>query len=317
MSELALQKYLNLAYAQAREQQPNVGRRQLKLQTVRQFWQLSKLEKKEAIQEASLAPTTNISPETNSDPFDIPGLAESGAIGTRGLVVRTHFDSADDPAWSTFRSTLEDLERKSLGSIADAQMDEDSESEDEGEDEGKGEKETIEAGPSNEEDTSMAEDDQPSTVSLAYETDAIFVVIDPTSQGPTQTPKDVLSDASNIALLRLFNDAIIVPSPPLMEGAPKRIMHRLIDEDGYQEVYQGARIWVWDRQSAKDQTLRLVSSRAYVYGDATGDSWRAKAAHMWDLQVNMDAGMRIDFSGGMGIGWDLNERTRNLKESVQ
>ena len=226
-----------------------------------------------------------MSPETDSDPFDIPGLADSGAIGTRGLVVRTHFDPADDSAWSTFRSTLEDLERKSLSSIADAQMDEDSESEEEDEDEGKGEKETTEAGPSKDEDSSMVEDDQPSTVSLAYETDAIFVVIDPMNQESGQTSKEVLSDASNIALLRLFNDATIVPSPPAIPGASKRIRHRLIDEDGYQvrpncplctlsqacvqEVYQGARIWVWDRQSAKDQTLRLVSSQAYVYGDAT------------------------------------------------
>jgi len=315
MSEPALQKHLNLAYTQAREQQPNVGRRQLKLQTVRQFWELSKVDKKEAIQQASLAPATNPSSETDSDPFDIPRLADSGAIGTRGLVVRTHFDSIDDSAWSIFRSTLEDLERKSLSSIADTQMDEESESEEEDEEEGKG-KETTGAGPSDE-DTSMTEDNQPSTISLAYETDAIFVVIDPTSQDSGQLSKEMLSDASNIALLRLFNDATILPSPPVKEGTTKRTRHRLIDEDGYQEVYQGARIWVWDRQSAKDQTLRLVSSRVFVYGDATGDSWRAKAAHMWDLQINMDAGMRIDFSGGVGVGWDMNERTRNLKESVQ
>lgn len=32
--------------------------------------------------------------------------------------------------------------------------------------------------------------------------------------------------------------------------------------------------------------------------------------------MNMDAGMRIDFSGGVGVGWDLNERARNLKESA-
>jgi hypothetical protein len=50
--------------------------------------------------------------------------------------------------------------------------------------------------------------------------------------------------------------------------------------------------------------------------DRRGDSWRARATHMWDLQLNLDAGMRIDFSGGAGVGWDMNERTRNLKEST-
>lgn len=111
-------------------------------------------------------------------------------------------------------------------------MDEDSESEDE---EGE-EQEAPGAGPSKEEDTSMAEDDQPSTASLAYETDAIFVVIDPTSPNPSQISKELLSDASNIALLRLFNDSSIAPSPPLPAEAPKRIKpgHRLIDENGYQ-----------------------------------------------------------------------------------
>lgn len=112
-------------------------------------------------------------------------------------------------------------------------MDEESDSEEEDEEEGKG-GETTGAGPSNEEDTGMAEDNQPSTSSLAYETDAILVVIDPASQESGQISKDLLSDASNIALLRLFNDATILPSPPLTEGTTKRTTHRLIDEDGYQ-----------------------------------------------------------------------------------
>lgn len=30
----------------------------------------------------------------------------------------------------------------------------------------------------------------------------------------------------------------------------------------------------------------------------------------------MDAGMRIDFSGGVGGGWDMNERARNMKDAL-
>jgi hypothetical protein len=132
-------------------------------------------------------------------------------------------------------SSLEDLERRSLGIISDSNMDEDSESEEGDEGDEKEEKEAGDAGPSNAGDTNMTEGDQPST-SLSYETDAIFVVIDPTRQDLGQTSRELLSDASNITLLRLFNDVFIGPSPPLPADAPKRIKpgHRLIDEDGCQ-----------------------------------------------------------------------------------
>jgi hypothetical protein len=42
---------VQLAYAEARARQPSVGRRQLKLQTVSQFWKLSKAEKLAAVQQ--------------------------------------------------------------------------------------------------------------------------------------------------------------------------------------------------------------------------------------------------------------------------
>lgn len=39
-----------------------------------------------------------------------------------------------------------------------------------------------------------------------------------------------------------------------------------------------------------------------------------KTTHIWGLQLNLDDGMRISFSGG--FGWDMNARERNLKEST-
>ncbi|KAG8766118.1 hypothetical protein FRC12_007076 [Ceratobasidium sp. 428] len=320
MNEPKLNRYLTLAYEEARTQQPGVGRRQLKQSIINRFWGLSKAEKIGAIQNASIAPPADsLSFETDTDPYDIPGLTNSSVVGTRGIVVRTYFDQVDETAWATFLSSLEDLERRSLGSVVDSQMDESSESESEGEQDDK-EQEGESNAPVQDETqiTDAAEKGQHLTTTLTYEADAIFVVVDPTKQERGEVLQGLLAGASNIALLRLFNDALVAPAPGLPANSPKRIKpgHRLIDEDGFQEVYVGPRVWVWDQQSAKDQTLRLVSSRVFVYGDATADSWRVKAAHMWDLQVNIDAGMRIDFSGGTGVGWNVYERERNLKDAL-
>ncbi|KAH7341971.1 hypothetical protein B0J17DRAFT_648822 [Rhizoctonia solani] len=293
-----LQKYLFLGYVNARSNKPHAGRRHLKLEVVEEFWKLDRAQKNEQIKNAKPA-----SFELGSDPYDIPKLEESRVVGTRGIIVRTHFDSDNESAWGAFLITLKEMETKSLADVPNIQAESDSDSED-------GE----EADQQNE-DEEMAEAGPPP---ITYESDAIFTVIDPVNQETYHALRDRLSNASNIALLRLFNDVSVVPSPSLPSDAPKRIKpgHRLIDEDRFQEVYSGGRIWVWDRQSAKDQTLRLISPQVFAYGDATGDSWRVKASHMWELQLNLDEGMRIDFSRGTGPGWDMNERTRNLKESV-
>lgn len=154
---------------------------------------------------------------SESDSNDIPGLKDSRVIGTRGVVVRTHFDSSDEPAWDAFLTSLEELERKSLADVPNIQVESDSDSED---DEEAGDESMNEAGPP----------------PISYESDAIFIVVDPVKQEAYRALRDRLSNASNIALLRLFNDASIEPSPSPPPSAPKRIKpgHRLIDEDGFQ-----------------------------------------------------------------------------------
>ncbi|CUA75931.1 hypothetical protein RSOLAG22IIIB_01934 [Rhizoctonia solani] len=297
MSQTLLQKYLSVGIIRnARSAKPNVGRRQLKLRVVEQFWKLNKAQKNEQLEiAASIEDPTSF--EFGPDPYDIPDLQGSRVIGTRGIVVRTHFDSNDEPAWGAFLKSLEQLERRSLADVSNVQMPMESDS-DSGEEA---------------EDEEMVETNQSP---ITYGSDAIFIVVDPIKQEAYQALRDRLSNASNIALLRLFNDVSIAPSPSPPASEPKRIKpgHRLIDEDGFQEVYSGGRIWVWDNQSGKNQSLRLVSPQVFVYGDATGDSWRVRAAHMWELQLNLDEGMRIDFSGGAGAGWDIKERTRNMEE---
>lgn len=125
------------------------------------------------------------------------------------------------------------MERRSLDSVDDSPMDEDSGSEEE--DDGTQEK-SDEAASSDAQDAVMEEADQPTKATLAYETDAIFIVVDPTRQPLGGTSQELLSGASNIKLLRLFNDVSVAPCPPLPTAVPKRIKpgHRLIDEDGFQ-----------------------------------------------------------------------------------
>ncbi|KAJ1307334.1 hypothetical protein OPQ81_001440 [Rhizoctonia solani] len=303
MDQTSFEKYLFLGYVNAKSNNPDIGRRRLKLGVVEQFWKLDRAQKNEEIKKAASFEEP-ASFEPGSDPHDIPNLKDSRVIGTRGIVVRTHFDSNDEPAWNAFLKDLEELERKSLADVSGAPMESDDDSEDD------------EEADQQDEDEEMAEAGSPP---INYESDAIFTVIDPMKQEAYRALRDRLSNASNIALLRLFNDVSIVPSPSPPASAPMRIKpgQRLIDEDGFQEVYTGGRIWVWDHQSAKtkDQTLRLVSPQSFVYGDATGDSWRVRASHMWELQINLDGGMRVDFSGGGGrrVG---HERARSKLEGI-
>ncbi|KXN90168.1 hypothetical protein AN958_04658 [Leucoagaricus sp. SymC.cos] len=124
--------------------------------------------------------------------------------------------------------------------------------------------------------------------------------------------KHSFNGVSNLAALRLLNDVGIRLVPSLPAGT-NRISpgSRLIDCNNLQEIYTGKTLWIYDRQSNKDESVRLVSQQGDVYGTATGDSWRAKASHVAELQFNMSFyNMKIDF-GGLDR-WDYSERARNL-----
>ena len=95
---------------------------------------------------------------------------------------------------------------------------------------------------------------------------SIFVLVDP---APESNLRPKLTNSSNIRVLRLFNDAsvVIAPSPPA--ETPRVRGNRLIDNNGYVEVYSGNIVWVYDAQSNVDRSVRLVSQRSEEYGTAT------------------------------------------------
>jgi len=89
----------------------------------------------------------------------------------------------------------------------------------------------------------------------------------------------------------------------------------LIDQGGWQEIYLGKQLWIYDSRSNSDDCVRVVSQVGDFYGTATGDSWRARASHVCELQFSMTRqGLKIDFNGL--DRWDQDERERNLAEAV-
>lgn len=75
---------------------------------------------------------------------------------------------------------------------------------------------------------------------------------------------------SNLKALRLFCDVDLRPAPALPEGEKRvSVQNRLVDRGGWQEVYSGITIWIYDARSNDDQCVRLVNSEGDVYGTAT------------------------------------------------
>ncbi|KAK7035206.1 hypothetical protein VNI00_011973 [Paramarasmius palmivorus] len=195
-----------------------------------------------------------------------------------GVVVRTDF--SDEGAWKAFCEKLKQAEEEMTGG-------------DRGE----------QASGSNAEDDDDSDDGEEGT---------LVKVINP------ELPEEraIFEGISNLTALRLLNDVDIRPSPPLPPDT-KRVSpsHRLVDHRGWQEIYTGVNVWIYDAKSNTDKSVRLVSQEGDVYGTATGDSWRAQVSHIYDLQFNMTfTGLKINF-GGMDR-WDYSERKRNLDEAL-
>ncbi|KAK0486290.1 hypothetical protein IW261DRAFT_1454771 [Armillaria novae-zelandiae] len=197
-----------------------------------------------------------------------------------GVVLRTDF--SNNEAWAAFRSRLKVAEE-----------------------------EHAEASKPNEDTKMDDEDDGDESDEESEASGQLIKVIDPS----TPEERSLFQDISNLQALRLVNDVDIRPAPTV-PAETKRISspNRLVDRSGWQEIYSGVNIWIYDSRSNTDQSLRLVSQEGDVYGTATGDSWRAQVSHVYELQFNMTfLDMKINF-GGLDR-WDLAERTRNMTEA--
>lgn len=94
----------------------------------------------------------------------------------------------------------------------------------------------------------------------------IFKVINP----HTPLSRAPFTHISNLSALRLLSTPSIRPSPTLPPGAKRiRPPNRLVDHDGWQEVYEGKNIWIYDEKSNTDGCVRVVSMAGEMYGTAT------------------------------------------------
>lgn len=174
----------------------------------------------------------------DDDPYDV---ILSDVVG--GLVIRTDFSNED--AWNAFSAKLKEAEDEISGGGEQAA-------------EGLAQDNTsTEATDVNMDDGNESEDS---------EEGKLIKVVNPT----LPEEREILENISNIRALRLFNDIDIRPSPPVPSGS-KRVspQNRLVDFAGWQEIYSGVTLWIYDTQSNVDQSVRLVSAKGDVYGTAT------------------------------------------------
>ncbi|KAF9445907.1 hypothetical protein P691DRAFT_805016, partial [Macrolepiota fuliginosa MF-IS2] len=265
-------------YPIVRSKFPREGRRKWRLRVIEDVWLAPELQ----AEIVSAALNSEDSPkdadfDNDDDPLDLATDGEEV-----GLLVRTDF--SNDSAWNTFVQKLQEAETELLTSIAqgeDTQRDQDME----------------------------MHDDAVESDSESESTPSRIIKVLPTSSDP------LFDNISNLTALRLFNDVDIRLAPSPLPGTNRvKPSNRLIDYGGLQEIYSGKTIWIYDGQSILDESVRLVSQQGDVYGTATGDSWRARASHVAELQFNMSYyNMKIDF-GGLDR-WDYLERARNLNEA--
>lgn len=159
------------------------------------------------------------------------------------MLIRTDF--SDEDAWKAFFTRFKLAEEEMKSNEAD---------------------ETSAAAESDSE-AATPEDAQMDSDSDSEDEAELITVINPDS---TQE-RDLLSSISNLTALRLLNDVGIrvAPSPP--HGTKRTTpSNPLVDYKGWQEVYSGLNIWIYDRKSNTDQCVRVVSQEGdSVYGTAT------------------------------------------------
>lgn len=95
-------------------------------------------------------------------------------------------------------------------------------------------------------------------------------IITPFNPPPTSHP--TFANISNLTALRLFNDLdvrLAMPPPPELEKSRYDPKNVLINLNGWQEIYEGKNIWIYDPRSIQDDCVRVVEQAGCVYGAAT------------------------------------------------
>ncbi|KAI9437597.1 hypothetical protein H4582DRAFT_286470 [Lactarius indigo] len=288
--------YLLERYPALKAQHPSLGRRPLLLLIADEFWSL------DAQTWTALASLVADSPPGPQPPWthdkDEHDVSEDAATPP-GIVVRTDYSADSDDAWATFCAALRDAEREFFAD--QAPISRSGEPED-----GSGDIEMTTGPPSQ-----AARSDEGSDDDIDEEDEgesSLFALFSNAAR---------FDNISNLRALRLLFDVSARATPGSGQQQPSGggggTQHRLSGLRGLQEMYdaRGRTLWIFDARSRADGCARLVSEAGDV---ATGDSWRARATHMAELQAGLAArALRIDF-GGLDR-WDYIERRRNMLEA--
>jgi len=296
MPHLRLLDALEKHYAAVKAAHPTEGRRKNVLRALLAGWPDATAPVSNATTEF---PIENLAP----DPFD----EVLDAADTPGLLIRTDF--SNEEAWQAFLAKFQAAERELLESLRPSPPGDASSSDP------SPKNQDVEMGaeaPAPQGDDgadsggSDAEDDDDGAL------EAVVMVYNPTSSAE----RELVNNISNLSALQLFCDADIrpaIPPPPDMNTRYKP-NNVLINKNGWQLVFAGKDLWIYDAQSARDECVRVVTQAGEMYGTATGDSWRARVTHIPELQFNTSfLNMKVDF-GGLDR-WDAHERSRNLTQA--
>ena len=186
----------------------------------------------------------------DDDLFD--EIADDEAPGL-GILVRTDF--SNDEAWQSFLAKLKEGEEEFSSSSPPDQL------------EDVGMNQDVEppapTSPSTS-DVKTEDDKEDSDGSSSQGSGPIIAILDPSPE-----IRPYFSEISNLAALRLLNDVdvrkLAIPPTAKRFNPPNPI----VDCDGWQEIYHGKTLWIYDATSNQDQCARLVSKRSDFYGTAT------------------------------------------------
>lgn len=157
-----------------------------------------------------------------------------------GIVLRT--DYADESAWEMFLSKLRDGEEEIKAFLTNGE----------------------------EEDSSSCADEQMDDNASEESTDTPGPPLIKIINAASPELRVLFNNISNLTALRLLNGVDIRPCPTPQAGAMRiNTPQRLIDQGGWQEIYIGHTLWIYDAQSNIDQCVRLVSGQSDIYGTAT------------------------------------------------
>ena len=176
------------------------------------------------------------------DPFDY--LTKDDQLG---LIIRTDF--SNEEAWSAFCNQVQVSQKDFISDLTNDSPDSDQESA------SKLEGNDIQK-PSSDDGESDSSNEPPD----------FLKILNPVEQ----SDRIRFTNISNLRALRLFNDVDIRLTPerpvgtkPIFPPCP------LIDLLGWQEIYSGKNLWIYDTLSNVDGSVRVVSQTSDFYGTAT------------------------------------------------